>query len=83
MADSAYESIRSAISSMPVIDCHEHMEGPPKSPDGGPAEPMEPIASLVQGYVASDLISAAWGVPEDDVYLLQDSSVSTDEKWPL
>lgn len=83
MADSAYESILSEVSSMPVIDCHEHMEGPPKSPDGGPAEPMEPIASLVQGYVASDLISAAWGVPEDDVYLLQDSSVSTDEKWPL
>jgi hypothetical protein len=63
---------------MPVIDCHEHLSGPEVRPPYA-----EPIASLVPGYVFSDLQSASYGVPDRDLLRLQDPEVSTDEKWPL
>lgn len=66
------------ISQMPVIDCHEHMQGPAARPAY-----KEPIAALIHGYVFSDLQSAAWGVPDREVQRLQDPDVPTDVKWPL
>jgi len=66
------------INAMPVIDCHEHMSGPEMRPPY-----KEPIASLIYGYVLSDLHSAAFGVSDKEIARLEDQSVSTDEKWPL
>jgi hypothetical protein len=73
-----FDRLYERISALPVIDCHEHMTGPEARPPY-----KEPIASLIQGYVFSDLQSAAFGVPDRDVLRLQDPEVSTDEKWPL
>jgi hypothetical protein len=63
---------------MPVIDCHEHLSGPEARPPY-----KEPIASLIHGYVLSDLQSAGYGLPEREIARLSDPEVSTDEKWPL
>ena len=73
-----YDRLYAQIESMPVIDCHEHLQGPEAR-----LPYKEPIASLTRGYVFSDLQSAAYGVPERDVLRLQDDEVSTDEKWPV
>jgi hypothetical protein len=54
------------------------MEGPSFEPTIS-----EPIASLVQGYVYSDLLSAAFGLPASEISKLQDPDVSTEDKWPL
>ena len=72
--DRLYERIRD----MPVIDCHEHLTGPEARPPY-----KEPIASLIHGYVFSDLRSAAYGIPDRDLNRLADQEVPTDEKWPL
>jgi hypothetical protein len=63
---------------MPVIDCHEHLSGPEARPPY-----KEPIASLIHGYVMSDLQSAGFGVSDREIARLGDPEVSTDEKWPL
>jgi len=73
-----YDRLYEQIAAMPVIDCHEHLQGPEARPPY-----TEPIAALIQGYVFSDLQSAAFGVPERDVLRLQDPEVPTDAKWPL
>jgi hypothetical protein len=72
--DRLYEQVRA----MPVIDCHEHMTGPEERPPY-----KEPIASLIHGYMLSDLHSAALGISDRDVARLEDQDVPTDEKWPL
>jgi len=66
------------ISTMPVIDCHEHLIGPEERPPY-----KEPIASLICGYMLGDLQSAAFGISDKDVARLEDQDVPTDEKWPL
>lgn len=73
-----YDALLESISAMPVIDCHEHMQGPHNAPTF-----EEPIASLIQGYVHSDLVSAGFGVSRDEMAKLQDPEVATDDKWPL
>jgi len=73
-----YTSLLNAINAMPVIDCHEHLSGPEARPPY-----KEPIASLIHGYVMSDLQSAGYGVPDKEIARLGDPEVSTDEKWPL
>jgi predicted TIM-barrel fold metal-dependent hydrolase len=67
-----------SVNALPVIDSHEHMEGP----EGRPPY-KEPIAALIRGYVFSDLQSAGFGVSDRDLARLQDPEVPTDEKWPL
>lgn len=73
-----YTRLLEAVQGIPVIDCHEHMQGLKARPPY-----KEPIASLIHGYVYSDLVSASFGVSGKDLLKLQDESVSTDEKWPL
>lgn len=73
-----YAKIREKVEDIPVIDCHEHMQGPSGRPPY-----KEPIASLIHGYVSSDLQSAAFGVSNSEFAKLQDEGVSTDAKWPL
>ncbi len=73
-----FDRLFEQINALPVIDTHEHLQGP----EARPAY-KEPIAALIQGYVFSDLQSAGFGVRERDLARLQDEEVSTDEKWPL
>jgi len=73
-----FDRLHEQISAMPVIDCHEHLIGP----EARPAY-KEPIAVLIYEYVLGDLRSAAMGVSDRDVALLEDHDVPTDEKWPL
>jgi len=73
-----FERIREQVEAIPVIDCHEHLSGP-----AGRVPYKEPIEALIRGYVFSDLQSAAFGVSDHDLLLLQDPTVSTDKKWPL
>jgi len=60
---------------MPVIDCHEHTLGPAGAP-----KYKEPVASLIGGYVQSDLMSAGG---EADLAMLCDPAVATETKWPV
>lgn len=82
MPTAAYRRLREAIESLPVIDCHEHTVGPK-----GAIEDREPIASLIPGYVQSDLTAVAYprweGHRPDTMAFLNDQSVATEEKWPL
>ena len=73
-----YNSLLAQISKIPVIDCHEHLAGPEARPPY-----KEPIAVLIQGYVLSDLESAAFGISDREFQRLADPEVSTNEKWPL
>ena len=73
-----YNRLFEQISKIPVIDSHEHFIGS----QGWPAY-REPIAALVQGYIAYDLISAGQGMPVSEIERLADPSLSTDKKWPL
>lgn len=73
-----FDRLHGAIQAMPVIDCHEHLTGPEARPPY-----KEPIASLIHGYVFSDLQSAAFGIPDRELNRLADQEVPTDEKWPL
>jgi hypothetical protein len=73
-----YTRLLDQIQALPVIDCHEHMFGP----EGRPPY-KEPIAALINGYITSDLESAAFGVPDRDFRKLGNAEVSTDEKWPV
>jgi len=73
-----YNRLHEQINAIPVIDCHEHLTGPEERPPY-----KEPIASLIHGYMMSDLHSAAFGVSDKDIARLHDQDISTDEKWPL
>lgn len=73
-----FNRLHEQINAMPVIDCHEHLTGPEERPPY-----KEPIASLIHGYMLSDLHSAALGISDHEVARLEDQDVSTDEKWPL
>ena len=73
-----FTQLYSRIKEMPVIDCHEHMQGL-----GGRPGYKEPISSLIHGYVSSDLQAAAFGVTNSEFATLQDENAATDAKWPL
>ncbi len=70
-----FKSIRGAIDEIPVIDCHDHTMGYRFAP-----EYKEPIASLIQGYVQSDLMSAGG---ESHMEMLNNPSIPTEQKWPV
>ena len=72
------QRIHEQISSYPVVDCHEHMLGPVYS-----ETPREAIAFLIQSYIANDLTSAAFGIPQQQLLQLADPQIKTTEKWPL
>jgi glucuronate isomerase len=72
-----FQRLLEQVQKLPVIDCHEHLEGPQA------CKPYkEPITALIQGYVQHDLESAAFGIPRQEVMQLFDPGVSTDLKWP-
>lgn len=71
-----YERLLDQVSTLPVIDCHEHMSGPDFM-----VRNREPIAWLCTGYLAGDLLSA--GLEQRTAGLLLDEAVATEQKWPL
>jgi len=71
-----YSRIREAIESIPVIDCHEHVVGP----EARPAY-VEPISTLIAGYVHSDLTSAY--AADEEMTLLADDQIPLEDKWPV
>ncbi len=73
-----FDRIYRHIERLPVIDCHEHLQGPEARPPY-----KEPVAALVHGYVLSDLQAAAFGVADREFAWLEDPDVPTDRKWPL
>jgi uncharacterized protein len=82
-----YERLRERIAAFPVIDCHEHAEGP-----GNANTVQEPIARLTDWYFYHDLMSVVYPgwqsaghdlTPEALLTLLKSPTVSTEEKWPL
>ena len=70
-----YETLRADIDTIPVIDTHEHFPGPASQ-----AEWTEPVASLIAGYVRSDILSAT---DPATLQRLEDQKTPTEEKWPL
>ena len=75
---SLYNLLMDQIQTIPVIDTHEHMMGLENR-----EKYKEPISALTQGYIQSDLRSAAFGIQEKSLSRLFDPNVTTDEKWPL
>ena len=71
-----FDRLLTHISDLPVIDCHEHMAGPEYL-----ARFSEPIAALIAGYYANDLLSA--GLDEQQLAFLNDDTIATGDKWPL
>jgi len=66
-----FDRLLEQINALPVIDTHEHLQGP----EARPAY-KEPIAALIQGYVFSDLQSAGFGIRERDL-----TWISTLPRW--
>ena len=77
-----YGRLRGQIEELPVIDCHEHAEGPAKA-----VRSQEPIALLITGYLASNLptvpLPGSADARPDLRAFLEDQDVPTEEKWPL
>ncbi len=74
--DSLFSELYSKIEELPVIDCHEHMVGPKDM-----VSIREPIASLISGYIQSDLLSA--GISQKELDILNDNSIDTEKKWDI
>jgi len=68
-----YDDLKAFIDGVPLVDCHDH------SAQCGP-KLDDPITALITGYVTSDLTSAS---SEADVAVMQDSSLSLEERWPV
>jgi len=75
-AGKTYEALRADVENIPVINTHDHFDGPGDQPHH-----TEPITSLTLGYVRKDLITAVGGPAIHDKLI--DPEVSTEEKWPL
>jgi uncharacterized protein len=75
-----FSRLHEQILAIPVIDCHEHMNGPEARPPY-----KEPIASIIDGYSMCDLQSAAIGLGLSlrDVEKLANHEIPTDEKWSV
>lgn len=71
-----FEQILNRISSLPVIDTHEHMVGPQFH-----IPINEPITALTLDYLQNDIFST--GVDDVVMKMLQDPEVSTEKKWPV
>jgi len=74
--DVLFRELFRKIEELPVIDCHEHILGPKRE-----VTRREPVASLIQGYVQSDLLSA--GMTQKELDILNNNEIETEEKWEL
>jgi hypothetical protein len=71
-----FEQLLGRITSLPVIDTHEHMVGP-----GLSTQIEEPITMLTLDYLLNDIISS--GIDTETIEMIQDHEVSTETKWPV
>lgn len=74
--DALFRELLAKIEELPVIDCHEHILGPKEE-----VARKEPIASLIQGYLPSDLLSA--GISPKELDFLLNNDIETERKWEL
>lgn len=74
--DRLFTELYSKIEELPVIDCHEHIIGPKNE-----VSKREPIASLISGYVQSDLLSA--GISPKELDILNNNDIDTEKKWEI
>ncbi|MDP6126375.1 MAG: hypothetical protein QGH20_11555 [Candidatus Latescibacteria bacterium] len=65
---SSFEKVRQDLDSIPVIDCHEHSEGPTKI-----SNYRDGLDAVIGGYIQSDLRSAS---SDQDVEIIYDTSKS-------
>jgi hypothetical protein len=68
-----YAELRAYIESIPLIDCHDHSAGLG-------LKPSDPIKSVIDWYMLSDLASAS---SEADAKFITDEQHSLDERWPV
>lgn len=71
-----FDSLMAYITTLPVIDCHEHMAGPTYM-----MSELEPIAALLGDYFWHDLESA--GAHPQTIALLRDPEIPTEKKWHI
>jgi len=71
-----FEQILNRVSSLPVIDTHEHMVGPQFQ-----VPINEPITALTLDYLQNDIFSI--GVEDVVLQMLQDPEIPTEKKWPV
>jgi len=71
-----FEQILNRVSSLPVIDTHEHMVGPQFQ-----VPINEPITALTLDYLQNDIFSI--GVEDVVLQMLQDPEIPTEKKWPM
>lgn len=71
-----FEQILNRVSSLPVIDTHEHMVGPQFH-----VPINEPITALTLDYLQNDIFSI--GVEDVVLQMLQDPEIPTEKKWPV
>jgi hypothetical protein len=78
-----FDRLLERISTLPVIDCHEHARADNFGATGYEhvPSPLEPIAALTNGYILGDFYNA--GADNATCDLLQDPSVPTERKWPI
>ena len=74
--DVLFKELFNKIEELPVVDCHEHILGPKRE-----VTKREPLASLIEGYVQSDLLSA--GITQKELDILNDNEIETEKKWGI
>jgi len=74
--DVLFKELFNKIEELPVVDCHEHILGPKRE-----VTKREPLASLIEGYVQSDLLSA--GITQKELNILNDNEIETEKKWGI
>ncbi len=74
--DVLFKELFNKIEELPVVDCHEHILGPKRE-----VTKREPLASLIEGYVQSDLLSA--GITQKELDILNDHEIETEKKWGI
>lgn len=74
--DVLFQELFNKIEELPVVDCHEHILGPKRE-----VTKREPLASLIEGYVQSDLLSA--GITQKELDILNDNEIETEKKWGI
>ncbi len=72
--------LRRHIDGFPVVDCHEHAQGPQNAPEN-----REPVAYLVAGtYLESDLETTAYpgSARAYSASMIAGHSAPSEDKWP-
>ena len=69
----SFDEMLAFVNETPLIDTHDH------TAECGPNYD-DPVLAIVSGYMRTDIVSAS---SETDVAILEDSTRSLDERWPI